>query len=57
MRDDTEQLIRDFEKVYMAGYRAPAGKKDEATSKALHEVWERRRREKAAKAKKDKGKK
>ena len=57
MRDDTEQLIKGFEKVYMAGYKAPEGKHREEMEKALREVWEERRREKAAKEQEDKSKK
>jgi hypothetical protein len=54
MRDDKEQLIRDFEKVYMAHYKAPLEEKREAMKKALQEVWDRRRRDKEAKQQQDK---
>jgi len=57
VRDDTEQLIKDFEKVCMAGYKAPEGKHREEMEKALREVWEERRREKANKEQEDKSKK
>ena len=57
MRDDKEQLIKDFEKVYTASYHAPPDKEREAMEKALREVWEERRREKAAKGQEDKSEK
>lgn len=48
MKDENEQLIEDFEKVYMAHYKAPSEQKREAMKKALQEIWDRRRREKDA---------
>lgn len=58
MRENTDQLIKDFEKVFNAHYNAPPEKKAEAMEKALREVWEERRREKAAgQQEEDKGKK
>ena len=57
MRDDTDQLIKDFEKVFNAHYNAPPEKKAEAMEKALREMWAERRREKADKEQENKSEK
>ena len=54
MRDNTEEFIADYGKVFAAYSQAPPEQRREAMRKALQEIWERRRREKAAKAKKGK---
>jgi len=56
-QDDNERFIEDYTKVALAHYHAPPEERREATKRALREVWERRRREKAAKAKEAEGKK
>ncbi|HEY6249640.1 MAG TPA: hypothetical protein VI685_06740 [Candidatus Angelobacter sp.] len=58
-RDDEgeQRFVDDYTKVAMAKYNAPPEKEHEEFERALREVWERRRREKAARlAKEDKGK-
>lgn len=49
MRDNMDEFIEDYTKVFNAHSQAPPGKEREALEKALKEIWERRRREKAAK--------
>jgi len=56
-KTDKDQFIEDYVKVMTAGFGGPPEKEDEAIEKAIKEVWERRRREKATKTKEDKSKK
>ena len=57
MRDNIEEFIADYTKVFEAYRQAPPEERREAMQKALHEIWEQRRREKANKEQEGKGKK
>lgn len=58
MRDNIEEFIADYTKVFEAYRQAPPEERREAMQKALHEIWQHRRREKAARQQEeDKGKK
>lgn len=48
MRDNIDEFIEDYTKAFNAHGQAPPGKEREALEKALKEIWEQRRREKAA---------
>lgn len=57
-KTDKGQFVEDYLKIMTAGFGQPPEQEDEAIDKAIKEVWERRRREKAARQEQeDKGKK
>ncbi|HEY6249641.1 MAG TPA: hypothetical protein VI685_06745 [Candidatus Angelobacter sp.] len=47
-KTDKEQFVEDYVKIMTAGFGQPPEQENEAIDKAIKEVWERRRREKAA---------
>lgn len=49
VRDNIDEFIEDYTKALNAHSQAPPGKEREVLEKALKEIWERRRGEKAAK--------
>jgi hypothetical protein len=46
VRDNIEEFIADYTKVFEAYRHAPPEERRKAMQKALHEIWEQRRREK-----------
>lgn len=57
-KTDKEQFVEDYVKVATAGFGLPPQQEDQAIETTVKEIWERRRREKAAKQQKeDKSKK
>lgn len=46
MRDNIDEFIEDYTKVFNAHSQAPPGKEREALEKTPKEIWERRRLEK-----------
>jgi len=58
MRDNIEEFISDYAKVFEAYRQAAPEERRKEMQRALHEIWEQRRREKEARQQEeDKGEK